>query len=240
MKRNIVIAALTATAVIGGGATLAFAGSGDGSSPAPSTTTSPASSVTLPAEDDDDRDDDGTEAKVTAAQAIEAALKERPGTAVSADLDHEDDDDGPAGLHWEVDVLGKGDTSYTVYVDPSSGQILDSRSGVDDDDDAEERKAAQDAGVTAAEAATAAAAKGFVTSIDLDDDDRTVAWDVEVSDPKGTESDWTVNPKSGTVTADRADEDASDRADDDGSDQADDDSADDSSDDASDDHGDDD
>ncbi|MET8831430.1 PepSY domain-containing protein [Streptomyces sp. NPDC004610] len=239
MKRNIIIAAITATAVIGGGTTLAFAAGGDGStSPSPSSSTSAASTVTLPPSDDDRENDDRRGAKITAAQAIETALKERPGTAVSADLDTEDDDrdddadddaddddkgddDGPAGLSWEIGILGTGDTSYTVYVDPATGRILDTRDGSDDDDSDEERAALRGVEVSALEAANAAAAKGFVTSVDLDDDadDRALNWDIEVSNASnGTESDWTVDTKSGTVTADRDDAGSDDAGSDDAGD----------------------
>ncbi|MEV7288668.1 PepSY domain-containing protein [Streptomyces sp. NPDC093252] len=233
MKRNLVIAAITVTAVIGGGTTLAFATGGDGStSPSPSSSTTAASTVTLPPSEDDDRenDDDRRGAKITAAQAIETALKERPGTAISADLDAEDadddndddndndnDNDGPAGLSWEIGILGTGDTSYTVYVDPATGRVLDTRDGLDDDDSDEERAALRGVEVSAVEAANAAAAKGFVTSLDLDDDtdDRTLSWDVEVSNTTdGTESDWNVDTKSASLTADRDDTDDTDNADD--------------------------
>ncbi|CAL9561732.1 PepSY domain-containing protein [Streptomyces sp. enrichment culture] len=182
MKRHIVIAAVTATALLGGGAAVAFAGN------------------------DDDSRDEVRRTQITAADAAGAALKERPGTVVSVDLDDRDGDDARG---WEVEVLGKGSTSYTVHVNPDNGRIL----GTDtdrDDEDGNDRGLPKGATVDAREAAGAAAAKGFVTSVDLDDDDRTAGWDVETVDSQGKESHWTVDPRTGKVAADRGDDDSED------------------------------
>ncbi|RZB16610.1 peptidase propeptide and YpeB domain protein [Streptomyces sp. F001] len=200
MKRNIVIAAVTAAAVVGGGSALAFAGGGGGGASA--TPTAPAS-VTVNGSStggvDDDRGDDAAKGggRLTAVQAIDAALKAAPGTVVSVDLD--DDDDGDDRRGWEVEVLGRGTTSYTVNVDTSTGRILGTHTA---DDDADDRGTVRGAAVTAEEAAEAASAKGVVTSVDLDDDGA-VSWDVEATDSSGMERDWNVDLKSGAVTADR-------------------------------------
>ncbi|MEU9860894.1 PepSY domain-containing protein [Streptomyces sp. NPDC047971] len=181
MKRNIVIATVAAATVVCGGTAVAFA-------------------------DDGGRDDRTAvrDAKVTAAQAIGAALTAQPGTAVSADLD----DDGRG---WEVDVLGAGTTSYTVHVDAGTGEILGKETDRDDDgDDADDRRALRGATVDAREAAEAAAAKGAVTSVGLDEDDRgAAAWDVDT-----VNGDWEVGLKTAEVRADDDRDDADDRADD--------------------------
>ncbi|MEU7035178.1 PepSY domain-containing protein [Streptomyces sp. NPDC046237] len=184
MKRNIVIATVAAAAVVCGGTAVAFA------------------------DDDGGRTDrtavrDVRDAKVTAAQAIDAALKAQPGTAVSADLD---DDRG-----WEVDVLGTGTTSYTVQVDAGTGKVLGKETDRDDDrnDDADDRRVLKGATVDARQAAEAASAKGVVTSVSLDDDDRaTTAWDVDT-----VNGDWRVDLKTAQVTPD--DDGQDDRDDDD-------------------------
>ncbi|MCT4354362.1 PepSY domain-containing protein [Streptomyces sp. Je 1-79] len=186
MKRNIVIATVAAAAVVCGGTAVAFA-------------------------DDDGSRDDRTavrSAKVTAVQAIGTALKAQPGTAVSADLD----DDGRG---WEVDVLGAGTTSYTVQVDAGTGKVLGKETDRDDDrDDADDRRALKGASVDARKAAEAASAKGAVTSVSLDDDDRAAAaWDMDT-----VNGDWRVDLKTGQVTADddgqdgRDEDDRDDRA----------------------------
>lgn len=217
MKRNIVIAVVTATALVGGATATALAVSGDD---APTTR----QADTRIDDRTDDRDDDGRDddrddrddrdgaraasAKVTAADAIAAALEHRPGTAVSAELDDRDDDRRTV---WEVDVLAGGDNWYSVRIDPATGKVLGSQK--DDEDDADEVRAAlKGASVSAQDAARAAAAKGTVTSVELEDDDER-GWEVETTNARGAEKDWHVDLKSGKVTADR-DDDADDSDDD--------------------------
>lgn len=208
MKRNIVIAVVTAAVLVGGGTATALAVSGDDDG-ATSVAQTGTRAGDADGRDDDDRDDDrgddrdgrAVSGDVTAAGAIAAALKHTPGTAVSAELDDEDDDGGKAV--WEVDVLGKGDTWYSVRVDPGSGKVLGAQKD-DEDDTAEVRAALKGASVTAGEAAEAAAAKGTVVSVDLDDDDR--GWEAETRASSGDERDWRVDPSSGSVAADRDDD----------------------------------
>ncbi|MFF0365502.1 PepSY domain-containing protein [Streptomyces fungicidicus] len=210
MKRNIVIAVVTAAALVGGGTATALAVSGDDDRGA-----SVARAEARAGDDDgrdddrddrnedrDDRDDRGDDrderavsGDVTAAEALAAALKHTPGTAVAAELD-----DGA----WEVDVLGDDDGRHSVRVDPGSGKVLGA--SADDEDDAREVRAAlKGSSVTAGEAARAAAGKGVVTSVELDDDDR--GWEAETRASGGGERDWRVDLGSGKVTADRGDSD---------------------------------
>lgn len=238
MKRNIVIATITAVALIGGGTATAIAVSGDDEAPAKKTV-----SVS---NDDNDRDDvtdtdsddtarekaadkaedkaedraardtdqdaedkaeNAAEAKagqVTAADAIRTALDHKSGTAVSADLD----DEG-TNLVWDVDVLTGGGKWFSVQVDPGTGKVLGSQADRDDDgDDAAEtaqiKAALKGSSVTAAEAAEAGAAKGTVTSVDLDEEGADQAWEVDTTAADGTGSDWRVNLDSGKLTADRS------------------------------------
>ncbi|MDX3581876.1 PepSY domain-containing protein [Streptomyces europaeiscabiei] len=231
MKRNIVIATITAVALIGGGTATAIAVAGDDEAPTRKT-------VSV-ANDDNDRDDvddtadsddmaedqaedqaardtdqdaedkaeNAAEAKagqVTAADAIRTALKHKAGTAVSADLD----DEG-TNLVWDVDVLTGGGKWFSVQVDPGTGKVLGSHADRDDDgDDAAEteqiRTALKGSSVTAAEAARAAAAKGTVTSVDIDEESTDQAWEVDTTAADGTGSDWRVALDSGKLTADRS------------------------------------
>ncbi|MFE7765735.1 PepSY domain-containing protein [Streptomyces sp. NPDC057438] len=236
MKRNIVIATITAVALIGGGTATAIAVAGDDEAPAKKTVSvsnddrdndrddASNSDDTAQeraedrAEDQDARDTDqdaedkaenAAEAKagqVTAADAITTALKHKAGTAVSADLD----DEG-TNLVWDVDVLTGGDKWFSVQVDPRTGKVLGSHADRDDDgDDAAEtrqiRAALKGGSVTAAEAAEAAAAKGTVTSVDLDEESTDRAWEVDTTAADGTGSDWRVALDSGKVTADRTED----------------------------------
>ncbi|MEU0581081.1 PepSY domain-containing protein [Streptomyces griseoincarnatus] len=202
MKRNIVIAVVTAAALVGGGTATALAVAGDDDD---------TTSVTRTDDGRDDRgedrsddrdgdDDDGAvraaAGGVTAAEAITAALKHTPGTAVSAELD-----DGS----WEVDVLAEGDTWHTVRIAPDSGKVLGAQKD-DEDDAAEVRAALKGASVTAEDAAKAAAAKGTVVSVDLDDDGDDRGWEAETRASGGDERDWSVGLTTASVTADRDDD----------------------------------
>ncbi|MEU0025788.1 PepSY domain-containing protein [Streptomyces sp. NPDC006335] len=207
MKRNIVIATLTAAALATGGTVAAFA-AGDDDATATQRQTNTSAQQAADRDDDsaDDRDDDASEdrtavsgAKVTAVEAIAAALKHTPGTALASDLD----DDGADA--WEVTVVKGDGTEYDVRVAPDSGKVLGAQRDTDEDNDADDRAelaAVKDARTDAREAALAAAAKGTVTEVGLDDDNGTVAWGVDtVKD--GKQGEWKVALDSGKVTQDR-------------------------------------
>ncbi|MEU4686537.1 PepSY domain-containing protein [Streptomyces xinghaiensis] len=124
MKRNIVIAAVAATVLAGGGTAAAVAAAGDGRA-AGDAPARPGAAAGEGSEDsgrsgDDDRGRVG-EARTTVAEAVRAALEARPGTVASAELDDEDDaDDRPV---WEVEILGRNGTWYEVRVDADSGKV---------------------------------------------------------------------------------------------------------------------
>jgi len=195
MKRKIVIATVAAVALIGGGTATAVAVAGDdgGTARATARTLSPSNGS------DDDRAENATEvkaAKVTASDAVAAALRSVPGTAVSAELDDENDH-----VVWEVEVLN-GATWHDVTVDPATGKVTGSHTERHDDT-ARVTAALKGATVTAQDAARAAAAKGTVTEIDLDDDGTAHAWEAETTAANGTDADWRVDLRSGAVTPDR-------------------------------------
>ncbi|ELP67277.1 PepSY domain-containing protein [Streptomyces turgidiscabies] len=211
MKRNIVIATLTAAA-LAGGTVVAFAANDDGPAARPGTGTT----AQVAADRDDDADDrsDDTEDRTavrgsgfTAAEAVAAALRHTPGTAVSADLE----DDGADAGTWSVDVVRGDGTEYDVNVS-GAGKVLgahrDDDKG-DDDNDSEDRAesaALKGAKVDAHEAALAAAAKGTVTEVDADDDGGAVAWNVATV-KAGTASEWRVALDTGKITRIQSDED---------------------------------
>ncbi|MFF8584632.1 PepSY domain-containing protein [Streptomyces althioticus] len=200
MKRNIVIAVVTAAALVGGGTATALAVAGDDDDTTSVTRTDDDRDDARDDARDDDRDGAAAPApaagKVTAAEAIAAALDHTPGTAVSAELD-----DGS----WEIDVLAEGDTWHTVRIAPDSGKVLGAQQD-DEDDAAEVRAALKNAKVTAEQAAKTAESKGTVVSVDLDDDGDDQAWETETRASGGDERDWKVDLRSATVTADRDDD----------------------------------
>jgi uncharacterized membrane protein YkoI len=207
MKRNIVIATLTAAALATGGTVAAFA-AGDDEATATQRQTHTSAQAAAERDDDaaDDRDDDATEdrtalsnSSVTAAEAIAAALKHTPGTALSADLD----DDGATA--WEVSVVKGDGTEYDVRISPDSGKVLGAQRDTDGDQDGDDRAelaAVKGASTDAREAALAAAHQGTVTEVGIDDDHGTVAWSAETV--KGTgHGEWNVALDTGKVTQDR-------------------------------------
>ncbi|MEV5886786.1 PepSY domain-containing protein [Streptomyces sp. NPDC052020] len=206
MKRNIVIAAVTAAALIGGGTATALAITADDEGPARQADTR--------ASDDDAHDDDtddrgGAPARasvtgVTAPEAIASALRHTAGTVVSAELDDEDDDGGRTV--WEVDVLTPDSTWRGVTVDAGTGKVVDAHTENDEDEGtAAARSALKGASVTAADAAKAVAGKaGRVTSVDLDEDGRSPGWEVESHGSDG--HDWLVDLRTAKVTPDHDDD----------------------------------
>jgi uncharacterized membrane protein YkoI len=211
MKRNIVIAVVTAGVLIGGGTATALAVAGDDDGRAVSVDDRRDDDARDEAKDDagdtgEAQDDEAPQVKAggtSAADAIAAALRHTPGTAVAADLDSDDDRGGRAV--WEVDVLTGNGAWRSVRVDPATGRVTGDRAE-EEDDPAGVRAALKATSVTAGEAAKAAGGKGTVTSVDLDDDrdgDRGAAWEVETRDG----ADWRVDPNSGKVTVDRSDDD---------------------------------
>ncbi|WP_420035581.1 PepSY domain-containing protein [Streptomyces sp. cg28] len=194
-RRTTVISAIAALALIGGGTATAVALSDDG--------TPSRSSVTVKDDGVSDAQENANEAKgarITAEDAIAAALKHTPGVAAEADLDSDD-----GRLVWDVDVIGSGAARHHVEVDPGTGKVLGSHVEKDDDDDDPARVAAalKNASTSASDAARVAAAKGTVTSVDADDDGAVQVWEVETTSANGVEHDWHVDLRSGAVTVDR-------------------------------------
>ncbi|MER5442898.1 PepSY domain-containing protein [Streptomyces sp. NPDC002790] len=208
-RRTTVISAIAAVALLGGGTATAFAVGDDGGS-----SKSAASKSSVRVKDDDgvsDHQEEANEAKgakVSAQDAIAAALKHKPGTAVGADLDSDD-----GRLVWDVDVIGSGNKWQHVEVDPGTGKVLGSHTERDDDgDDNAARVAAtlKDASTSAEDAAKAAGSKGTVTSVDADDDGVVKVWEVETTSANGTEHDWYVDLQSGAVSVDHSSDDDGD------------------------------
>ncbi|WP_128380193.1 PepSY domain-containing protein [Streptomyces cavernae] len=219
MKRKLVIATVAAAALVGGGTATALAVSGDDATAQRSSVRLGDDAGRVGADRDDDQDDDRDDAvrdqddrsdaaeratgqskdRITAEAAIAAALNHTPrGTVVSADLDDE------AGkVIWDVDMLTRDNTWKSIQVEPATGRILGAHTE-QEDDTAQVRNALKGASVSAKDAARAAAANGTVTSVGLDDEDGT--WEAETAAAQGKEKDWTVDPKTGKVTADRSED----------------------------------
>ncbi|MFD5391752.1 PepSY domain-containing protein [Streptomyces sp. NPDC127074] len=187
MKRNIVIASVTAAALLSGTA-VAVAGTQSSSTGAPTTHTTNAS---------------GTTARASFSDAAHAALKAVPGTLDSLDRDH------GARTTWDAEILGKDGKWHEVTLDGSTAKVLNQHIDRDTDaEDAAEARALRNADISATEAARKAASRGTVTSVEFDGD-RTPVWEVEtVKNHK--ERDLNVNAQSGKVSQAPSDDDGDD------------------------------
>ncbi|MER8001569.1 PepSY domain-containing protein [Streptomyces sp. NPDC095613] len=220
MKRNLVIAAVTSAALIGGGTYTAVsmdrgsAGNGVAAPPVATLTAAPTQTASATPSDDpsDDSGDDSRDrstpgergTKLTASDAAAAALRQHPGAVTSVDLD---DDDAGNG-RWEVDLLGKDNRWYELDVNATTGSVRthsDDDGGDDSDDD--DRAALRSATVTAREAASAAlgSVPGTVTSAELDDDGGN-RWEVDVRGKDGRSHELHVDARTAKVSADRDDD----------------------------------
>ncbi|MFJ9545141.1 PepSY domain-containing protein [Streptomyces erythrochromogenes] len=72
-------------------------------------------------------------AKVTAQQAMKAALAAHPGQVTTVEWD---DDDGTAS--WHVEIKGKDGKTWDAQVNPATGKVTQSDSGGDSDDDGDD------------------------------------------------------------------------------------------------------
>ncbi|GAB3644905.1 PepSY domain-containing protein [Streptomyces sparsus] len=221
MKRNVIIATLAAAGVIAGGVVAGTAMADDDRDSTPRTLRTADGGAPQPRTDEGD---DRPAASVSAADAVQRALKEVPGRA--AGLEQEEDD-----RRWEVDVIGEDGSWRLVEVDRSTGDVRTRTERDDDDDDRRDARSVRTllgkVEVSAADAARIATGKapGAVEEIELDD--RGTAWKVELDD-KDDDRDLLVDTATGKVTVLNDDDRDDDRDDaDDDRDDADDDRGDD-------------
>jgi uncharacterized membrane protein YkoI len=86
------------------------------------------------ADGDGDPRDFASRAKISLRDAVAAALEARPGRAVEAELEMEDEEDGARRLVYSIDVVTE-DGLYDVDVDPTSGAVLSNEREDDEDDE---------------------------------------------------------------------------------------------------------
>ncbi|MEO3976534.1 PepSY domain-containing protein [Streptomyces sp. CAU 1734] len=173
MKRKIVVAAAVTALIVGGGAFTAVAASADDSAPT---------------------------SKITAQEAVGAALERTPGSVVSVDRD----DDGKG--QWEIEVVDAKGAGHEVRVDSQSGKVSASVADTDDgDDDGDDRaedkrdgEALAAAKINAGQASKAALAftPGTVTDVEFDDGH----WDIEIRTDKGDVREIHVDAQTGRTS----------------------------------------
>ncbi|MFD9545323.1 PepSY domain-containing protein [Streptomyces sp. NPDC060022] len=191
MQRNIAVIAVAAAVLIGGGAAAAAAFTDNESSGGNSSSSRKDSAPVAVTGD-----------SVTVDDAVAAALKAVPGRVIEAELD--DDGNGPV---WELDVYGSDKVWHDVKVDADNAKVLSDRG------DADNRRpvpGSDRVSVIAAVDAARGAEPGTVTSVDLDGDDGTLVWDVDIAGKDGRNHELDVDAKTADVSGSKDDGDDDD------------------------------
>lgn len=187
MQRNIAVIAVAAAVLIGGGAAAAAAFTDNESSGGNSSSSRKDSAPVAVTGD-----------SVTVDDAVAAALKAVPGRVIEAELD----DDDSKGLVWEIDVYGSDKVWHDVKVDADNAKVLSERG------DADNRRpvpGSDRVSVIAAVDAARGTEPGTVTSVDLDGDDGTLVWDVDIAGKDGRNHELDVDARTADVSGSKDD-----------------------------------
>ncbi|MEE8600268.1 PepSY domain-containing protein [Euzebya tangerina] len=222
------VGAVTSLAAVTGLAAFAGAQSPDASADTTIQAESvPAEAIESPENEADEAAENAAlaeQASLSAADAEAAATAAVPGTAAPAELEDED-----GTVAYEVEVTDDAGTVHEVIIDANTGDVLaqevdDDDDGADDDegeeseaDEAAENAAlAEQASLSAAdaEAAATAAVPGTAAPAELEDEDGTVVYEVEVTDEAGTVHEVIIDANTGDVLAQEVDDDDDDDDDD--------------------------
>ncbi|MUV37006.1 uncharacterized protein JNUCC1_00812 [Lentibacillus sp. JNUCC-1] len=161
-------------------------------------------------------------ASISQEEAINISLEEVPGEAVQTELD---DEDGKAV--YEVDVKAEDGKMWDFEIDAESGDVLQKEAdddGRDDDDELsdqeEQAQLKKEAELTSEESETIALkeVKGDVIENELDDENGTVVYSLEIRDDQGVEHEVEVDAKTGDVLKVEKDDDDDDEDTDDDND----------------------
>jgi uncharacterized membrane protein YkoI len=146
-------------------------------------------------------------AKITEAESKAIALKQVPGTVTDVELE---DEDGTAV--YGVEVQAKDGSKQDVKVNAQTGKIVKVDNGDEGEngqeandkevnDDQDQVTLAKQAKITEAESKTIALKQvpGTVTDVELEDEDGTVVYGVEVQAKDGSKQDVKVNAQTGKI-----------------------------------------
>ncbi|TFB21421.1 hypothetical protein E3U55_08905 [Filobacillus milosensis] len=206
MKKKFIVPALAA-AIIGGGIagtalnTSVFAASAD------------TSNSKVEVTDEQEQQQLEKEATITKDEAISAALKEVAGKAVDTELEDED-----GTVVYGVEVTDEQGKKQDVKVDAKTGKVLKVEADDEEENEKGEKEEKEDkdgevsdqqeqqllekeAKITAEESTTIALkeVKGQVTDTELEDEDGTVVYGIEITDDQGKKHDVKVDAKTGKV-----------------------------------------
>lgn len=148
-----------------------------------------------PTSTDDDSDQDDSPEGPAGPKELGAAVKTAQGEAKGSPISADRGDDG----NWEIDLLdGRKETTVKVSADGTKAQ--GTTQDAQDDDAGDENPS--DAKVGLVEAAEAAVSDnpGTIEDVSLDNDDKTLAWEVSVGQQDGSDIDVRVDAANGKVT----------------------------------------
>lgn len=185
-------AALLVSASACGGADAPDVDSAPQEAPAQSPDPAPTAEETSAADGQDSSLAESGPGSLGAAEAAVSTAESAVDGAQAYSIELEDDET------WSVDVLA-GTSSTEVDVSADGSEVL--RSEADDDHEDEERRELDAASVTIVEALEAAlgAVEGTIDSADLDEENGTVVWEIEIRTGEGKEVDVVVDAASGEI-----------------------------------------
>ena len=145
------------------------------------------------------------QAKITQDEAINAALEKVPGTVEEVELEDE-----KGTIVYEIELVSTDGTEHEVKVDAQTGEVLKVEADDDENEEDAQNQAelAKQAKITEDEAINAALEKvpGTVNEIELEVENGTVVYEIEVLSTDGTEQEVKVDAQTGEVLKVEADD----------------------------------
>ncbi|MDR7080291.1 putative membrane protein YkoI [Neobacillus niacini] len=198
-KNKILIPAIAAAILAGGGFSIAQA-----AVPQDKPTTEAAEE-----NDDQSQAELVKQVKITEEEATKAALEKVAGTVKEVELEDED-----GTIVYGIEVVSTDGSQQDVKVDAQTGKVV--KVEADDEEDGEEKdegenqaELAKQAKISEEEATKAALEKvpGTVKQVELEDEDGTIVYGIEVVSTDGTQQDVKVDAKTGKIVKVEADDD---------------------------------
>ena len=202
IKNKVLIPALAATILAGGGFTIANA-----AAPQDKPTTEVAEE-----NDTQNQAELAKQAKITEEQATKTALEKVPGTVNEVELEDED-----GTIVYGIEVVSTDGTQQDVKVDAQTGKIVkveadDEENGKENDEEENDTQSqaelAKQAKITEEQATKTALEKvpGTVNEVELEDENGTIVYGIEVVLTDGTQQDVKVDAQTGKIVKVEADD----------------------------------
>ena len=201
-KNKVLIPALAAAILAGGGFSIAHA-----AVPQDKPTTEVAEE-----NDTQEQAELAKQAKITEEEATKTALEKVPGTVNEVELEDED-----GTIVYGIEVVSTDGTQQDVKVDAQTGKIVkveadDEENGEENDEEENDTQSqaelAKQAKITEEEATKTALEKvpGTVNEVELEDENGTIVYGIEVVSTDGTQQDVKVDAQTGKIVKVEADD----------------------------------